>query len=92
MKNKTTSILLMIGSIIWIINILYGVTVSIVEDYFTFNIVGNTLYLLMIIVPISLLILSINLNKLSTINHEEIKPHNNLKTELTIGDWLFNIF
>jgi hypothetical protein len=46
----------------------------------------------MLIVPISLLILSINLNKLTTTNHEEIKSQSELKTELTIGDWVLKIF
>ena len=92
MKNKSTSVLLMIGSIYWILTILFDLCRSIIEDYFHFDPLGRVLSLLLILVPISLLILSINLNKLTTTNHQETKSQSELKTELTIGDWILNIF
>jgi len=92
MKNKSTSVLLMISSIFWILVMFYDIIYSFNGGYFYYNIIGTILNILMLIVPISLLILSINLNKLTTTNHEETKSQSELKTELTIGDWILNIF
>ncbi|MDB4091140.1 hypothetical protein N9528_02310 [Crocinitomicaceae bacterium] len=92
MKNKSTSVLLMIGSIYWILAILFDLCRSIIEGYFHYDPLGKVLSLLLILVPVSLLILSINLNKLTTTNHEEIKLQSSVKNELTIGDWILNIF
>ena len=82
----------MISSIFWILVMFYDIIYSFNGGYFYYNIIGTILNILMLIVPISLLILSINLNKLTTTNHEETKSQSELKTELTIGDWILNIF
>jgi uncharacterized membrane protein len=79
MKNKSTSVLLMISSIFWILVMFYDIIYSFIEGYFYYNVVGNILNILMLIVPVSLLILSINLNKLTTTNHQETKSQSELK-------------
>ncbi len=94
MKNKSTSVLLMIGSIYWIIVKLYNLIYSFLYYDYYYDITGNILDFLMLIVPISLLILSINLNKLTNTNNDEIKPEiiEPVSNELTIGNWILNIF
>ncbi len=94
MKNKSTSVLLMIASIYWILLRLYDIIYSLINGSFYYDIIGSILYILLLVVPISILILSINLNKLTSTNNDEIKPEiiESVSTELTIGNWILNIF
>tara|TARA_B100001758_G_scaffold220317_1_gene208961 strand:- start:3000 stop:3416 length:417 start_codon:yes stop_codon:yes gene_type:complete len=84
----------MIASIYWILLRLYDIIYSLINGSFYYDIIGSILYILLLVVPISILILSINLNKLTSTNNDEIKPEiiESVSTELTIGNWILNIF
>ena len=97
MKTKNAATFLMISSIIWILSDLYWTVQRFTGaswDYYKEEPADLIISTLMIIVPISLLILSIALmnNKSETNTQiiEEKPTSNDLAQNLSIGDWLVN--
>lgn len=95
MKTKNTGIFLMISSIFWIIvNIRSGI-LSVTDnwDYYKEHLIDFSIDRFFIIVPISILILSIALiqNKESeTSNKDEVSTPQSDGQIISIGDWLVN--
>ena len=82
MKSKNAGIFLLIASIYWILTELYWTTQRFLGEsanYWGEHIVQNIIYTFQIIVPISLLILAINLisTKTDSIKEEIIEPLEN---------------
>ncbi len=97
MKSKNAGIFLLIASIYWILTELYWTTQRFVGEsanYWRDHIGQNIIYTFQIIVPISLLILAINLisTKTDYIKEEIIEPmeKNNITHNMSVGDWLVN--
>jgi len=97
MKTKNAAIFLMISSIFWLLTDLYWTVQRFTGsswDYYKEKPVDLIISTLMMIVPISLLILSIALmNRKSDTNSqiiEEKLSSNDLTQNLSIGDWLVN--
>ena len=97
MKTKNAAIFLMISSIIWILSDLYYTFQRFTGaswDYYSENPVDLIISIVKIIIPISLLILSIALMNNKTTENTQIieeKPSSNeLTNNLSVGDWLFN--
>jgi len=97
MKTKNAAIFLMISSIFWLLSDLYWTVQRFTGSnwhYYKEKPVDLIISTLMMIVPISLLILSIALmnNKTDTNTQiiEEKQSSNDLTQNLSIGDWLVN--
>ena len=98
MKTKNAAIFLMISSIIWILSDLYWTVQRFTGDSWDYYRYEKPVDLIIstvtIIIPISLLILSIALmNNKTTVNTQiiEEKPSSNeLTNNLSVGDWLVN--
>lgn len=98
MKTKNAAIFLMISSIIWILSDLYWTVQRFTGDSWDYYRYEKPVDLIIstvtIIIPISLLILSIALMNNKTTENTQIieeKPSSNeLTNNLSVGDWLVN--
>ena len=93
MKIKNVSVLVLVCSIIEILLNIYWSVLNVLEswDYWKLHLVGFVVGRLGILLPISLLLLSIALIKNSK---ETVHTESSLSNDesMTVGDWLLNFF